>query len=317
MNLYRWDFRFNNLCNLACVGCGPDYSSSWVELKKRMWPNDADDFKIYSSKENKENFINTIKTQAKVVDNIYFAGGEPLLHPEHYEILSELNRLEKLDKVEFMYSTNLTNLYYKDHYIVDYWNKMKRCKVIVSIDEVDPERLHYIRYPSDRDAIVNNIKIINQSLNSVDKHWSITPTWNILNAHRMKDIIEFFYLNDLFPYAFYNSVAWDVDIATIILMHPKHLSISIATPEWKEYLNQKFNEFEEWYIDTLIPLKNSNVRVFATKIIKGNMEKFRNALKESNENKNFKFWYQRMDDVRGTDFCKTFPELTWHIDQLF
>lgn len=316
MNLYRWDFRFNNLCNLACIGCGPDYSSSWVDLNKKMWPNSNKESKIYSSRDKKEQFINTIKTQATVVDNIYFAGGEPLMHAEHYEIMAELEKLGKLDKVDFMYSTNLTNLYYKDQYIVDYWNKIKKCKVVVSLDEVDADRLYYIRYPSDRDQIINNIKIIRNTLDTIQKHWSITPTWNILNTHRMKDIINYFRINDILPAAFYRGVSWEIDIHNIILMYPRHLSISIATPEWKDYLRQTFVDFEEWYNDVMIPLKNENVRLFASKIIKSNMDKFRNSLEDKNNEIRYKHWYQRMDEARGTDFRKTFPELTWHVDRM-
>lgn len=315
MNLFRWDFRFNNLCNLACIGCGTDYSSTWVELQKKMWPN-APESKVYSSRDKKKQFINTIKTQAKVVDNIYFAGGEPLLHAEHYEIMEELDRLNKLDKVQFMYSTNLTNLHFKDKYILDYWNKMKQCKVVVSLDEVDADRLYYIRYPSEINQIIDNIKIINESLTTVDKHWSITPTWSILNTHRMKDIIEFFYKNDLLPKAFSQGVFWDIDIANIILMNPTHLSISNATLEWKEYLRGTLKEFEEWYSDVLIPLKKPGVRFFASQVLKGNMDKFRNALNESPVDIRYKMWYQRLDESRKTNFKTTFPELDWHLNRL-
>lgn len=308
MKLYRWDFRFNNLCNLACIGCGPQLSSSWVELQKRLSPG-SEEFKIYSSRENKEKFINTIKSQAEIVDNIYFAGGEPLMHAEHYEILEELDRLNKLDQVEFMYSTNLTNLHFKDKYIVDYWQKMKKCKIVVSLDEVDPTRLHYIRYPSDFNIITDNLRIIDQTLRSVYKQWSIVPTWNILNVHRMKDIIGYFYNQKLLPYAFYTSVSWEQDMHNIILMHPTHLSMSTATPEWKAYIHTTLNDFEEWYLDTMIPLKTPAVRFFASEILKSNMNKFRNALNEPGEFDNT--WIKKMDEVRQTNFAQTFPELKW------
>lgn len=315
MNLYRWDFRFNNLCNLACVMCGPDYSSSWVDLHKKMWPSGSEP-KIYSSRDKKEQFINTIKTQAEVVDNIYFAGGEPLMHAEHYEILDEIDKLGKLDKVDFMYSTNLSNLQFKDRNVIDYWKKMKNCRVLVSLDEVDTQRLYYIRYPSDAETILNNIKIIRKELNTVEKTWSITPTWNLLNTHRMKDIIEFFYKNDLLPESFSDSVSWDIDIFNITLMHPRHLAISVASPEWKKYLNQKIDEYEQWYGETLIPLKNSGLKIIALQILKSNMNKLRSALREPNDDINFKFWYDRLDYARSTNFKETFPELEWHVDRL-
>jgi radical SAM protein with 4Fe4S-binding SPASM domain len=307
MNLYRWDFRFNNLCNLACVMCGPSLSSSWVELHKRLEPT-APKFKIYSSNENKQDFIKTIKSQASTVDSIYFAGGEPLMHSEHYEILTELDRLNKLDQVEFMYSTNLTNLQFKNYKVTGYWNKMKNCKVLVSLDEVDPARLYYIRYPSNIDLIIKNIQEIRNSLPTVKKHWSIVPAWSILNLHRMKDIIEYFYVNDLLPYSFKDSVSWEIDMHNIIVTHPTHFSISNAPAEWKEYLHQTLNEFEEWYINTLLPLKSDEARFFALRILEGNMNKFRNSLKEKAEPVNYEL-LKKLDEVRGTNFAQTFPEL--------
>lgn len=313
MNLYRWDFRFSNMCNLSCVGCGPSLSSSWVDLQKKMWTNDQ--FKIYTSRDKRDQFIETIKSQATNVDNIYFAGGEPLIHSEHYEIINELERLNKLDKVDFMYSTNLTNLYFKNQYIVDYWRKMKRCKVLVSIDEVDHNRLYYLRYPSKSDEIFNNIKTISKTLNTVKKSWSITPTWSVLNTHRMKDIIDYFYNNNLLPESFSDSASWEIDMNNIILMYPSHMSITNATPEWKKHLHTKLNEFEEWYNDVLIPLKNPNVKFFSSKILKGNIEKFRNALNEEGDgSRNFLQWWERLDAVRKTNFRETFPELNWYMD---
>ena len=312
MKLYRWDFRFNNLCNLSCVMCGPELSSSWVELSKKMDPY-SKKHKIYSSRDKTEQFLNTIKSQSELVEDVYFAGGEPLMHSEQYTIMEELDKQNKIDKVFFTYSTNLTNLYYKNYNIVDYLEKMTECKILISLDEIDIDRLYYIRYPSNIDDIVKNIRIINKHLTSVKKHWSITPTWNILNIHRIKEIIEFFYINDLLPAAYYSSVTWDIDMCNIVLMVPKHLSISIASEEWKKVIHTKLNEFEEWYESVMIPLKNENVRPIAQRILKGNMEKFRKALNEPNDTIGYKNWFQRLDETRNTNFIKTFPELDWYL----
>lgn len=312
MKLYRWDFRFNNLCNLSCIMCGAELSSSWVELNKRMDPY-GKQHKIHSSRDKAEQFLNTVKSQAGIVEDVYLAGGEPLMHAEQYVILEELNRLNKLDKVFFTYSTNLTNLNYKNYDITEYWKKMKKCKLLVSLDEVDYDRLYYLRHPADINKIVENLRSINEYFPDVNKHWSITPTWSILNIHRIKEIIEFFYINNLLPGAFYTSVAWDIDMCNIVLMYPKHLAMSIAIPEWKEVINQKINEFEVWYKDVMIPLKDEGIRPFALRILEGNMEKFRKALTEENNTLGYRNWIERLDDVRSTNFLKTFPELEWYL----
>lgn len=310
MKLYRWDFRFNNLCNLACVGCGSELSSGWIELNKKIYP--GSDAKVHSSRDKMDQFLNTVKTQAPLVEEVYFAGGEPLMHSEQYIIMEELDRLNKLDKVFFTYSTNLTNLNYKNYNILDYWKKMNNCKILVSLDEVDIDRLYYIRYPSNLNKIIDNIKILNEHFCSVKKHWSITPTWNILNIHRIKDIIEFFYVNELLPQAFYTSVTWEIDMCNIVLMYPQHLSISIAPLEWKEFIKNKLDEFEYWYENTMIPLKEDYVRPIALKILKGNVNKFRTMLYEKNTTTDHRTWFEKLDLVRNTDFRKTFPELEWY-----
>jgi radical SAM protein with 4Fe4S-binding SPASM domain len=313
MNLYRWDFRFNNLCNLSCVGCGPDLSSSWIDLQQTMWPFSKKP-QVYSSKKHKEQFINTIKTQADIVEDIYFAGGEPLLHPEHYEIMNELDRLNRIDKIFFTYSTNLTNLNYKNHNIIDYWKKMKKCKILVSLDEVDPERLYYIRYPSDRDSIINNIKILNETFKDTDKYWAAVPTWSILNLHRIKDMAEYFYKNNLLPRSFNKSPSWEFDFHNIILFGPQHLSITTAPDEWKEHLRFILNEYEQWYKDVLIPLKDPFMRPWAIGVLDNSLEKFRNSLNEKSVDTKSRYdWFKRLDNARQTTFEKTFPELAWYL----
>ena len=312
VNLFRWDFRFNNLCNLACVGCSPEFSTPWIDLQQKMYPG-VKPFKVYNSFSNREKFLNTLKTQSQVVKEIYFAGGEPLIQPEHYEILKEIDSLNRFEEVLFSYSTNLTKLSYKKNNVLDYWKKMKRIKALVSIDEVNFDKLFYMRHPASLDDIYTNLKLINQVLNSEEKSWSVTPAWSILNLHRIKDIIEYFHKNNLLPYSFYVSISWEIDIHNIVLMQPSHLSISNASKEWKEYLNNHLTEYQEWYHDVLIPLKQQKYRNSASILIKKDVEKFRNCISEDPKPVEITFndWVRRLDGARGTDFKKTFPELEW------
>lgn len=314
MNFLHWDFRFNNLCNLSCIGCSPQFSSMWVDLDKRMYPDRAPS-KIYSSRDKREKFLNTIKTQANVVKDVYFAGGEPLIQPEHYEILEELDKVGKIDKINFCYSTNLTMLKYKDINVIDYWKKMSRVNVLVSLDEVDPQRLHYIRYPSDVNEIMKNIEIIDKELSTADKTWTFTPTWNLLNTHRMKDIMGYFYNRKLLPEIFYISSKWEHCVYNIILMFPDHMSISAASPEWKQVLHSKINEYEEWYIDCMVPLKEMNIRQPSVVLFKESMTKFRKAIDtDITVNRDaYKDWYRRLDAARDTNFKEVFPELSWYL----
>lgn len=314
MKFLRWDFRFSNLCNLACTTCSAQYSSTWVPITKQMDPW-FEMPKVSTSDINKDKFINTIKDQSNFVEEIYFAGGEPLIQSEHYEILEQISSINRLDKIAFTYSTNLTSLSYKSTNVVDYWNKMENLRLLVSIDEIDQDRLHYIRYPAKLDKIIDNVRELNKNLTRPNQNWSVTPTWSLMNLHRIKEIISFFKDNDLLPHNFSENLHWEWDIHNIILMHPEHLSISCASPAWKEFLTTKLNEYQDWYIAEMVPLKRQDLRKQAEDAVKDSMKRFFNALHDNVEYDKEKWlhWIGSLDKVRGTSFAKTFPELNWHL----
>jgi len=316
MRIYRWDFRFSNLCNLACTPCDSKYSSTWADITKKMWPlSQQDSPKFVTSSANKEKFLKTIKSQAKYADDVYLAGGEPLIQPEHFTILKTMDEAGKFDDgTHFCYSTNLTSLKYKDIDVLTYWSRIKKLKILVSLDEVDADRLHYSRFPLELDNIVSNLHRLNDALLGDQQMWTVTPTWSIMNTHRMKEMMEFLHNQKLLSRTFYESSEWECDLHNIILMYPQHLSISCASPEWKELLHVKLREFQEWYIDTMIPLKNQYSRDAAVKTLVDNITRFHKAVDEPTvyDNKASKDWFNRLDQVRGTNFSKTFPELSWH-----
>ena len=310
MDLLRWDFRFSNLCNLACIGCSPEYSSTWGPLYSKM-NTEYKEVQFKNSNKNKEKFIDIIKSQTDKVVKIYFAGGEPLIQPEHYQILEEIKNQNRLDKIDITYSTNLNTMTYKSTNVIDYWKKMTKLRVLISIDEIDNDRLHYIRYPSKLDKIIDNIRNLNKELDKSGQDWVITPTWNILNMHRIKEIVKYFFDNDLLPRTFYNSYIWEYDVHNIILANPKRLNVAGADLVHKELIHEKLNEYESWYISTLIPLKSIGLRNHSIKIIQSQMERFHKAVDENIDTtlEDRTHWINLLDNARDTDFKKIFPEL--------
>jgi hypothetical protein len=57
------------------------------------------------------------------VEQIYFAGGEPLLMEEHYRILDELVRRKRFD-VRLIYNTNFTHTDLKGNSVFEYWKQL-------------------------------------------------------------------------------------------------------------------------------------------------------------------------------------------------
>lgn len=144
MDLKYWDFRFSNLCNFKCRSCGPRYSSAWVPDAKKL--GYADQEKVWSidAVDDQTNY-DFLDAQIDNVRRIYFAGGEPLLMPEHWQILDMLVTKERFD-VKLSYNTNCSTLEYGKKNILDYWSKWNFGKLEVwpSIDEIG-ERAELIR----------------------------------------------------------------------------------------------------------------------------------------------------------------------------
>ena len=76
--------------------CSPHDSSSWIEEWKMQYPlytdpqlkqDQAWDLNYDYTWYKKGSFIESMKSQAKYIKELYFAGGEPLMIPEHYNIL--------------------------------------------------------------------------------------------------------------------------------------------------------------------------------------------------------------------------------------
>lgn len=312
MELIRWDFRFSNFCNLACIGCSPAYSSTWVPIARELYAYKGDTF--MTSKSRMDAFTNAIGEHVHHVRDVYFAGGEPLIQPEHYDVLERIEKADRLEDISFCYSTNLTTISYKGKSIFEYWEKMKKLRLLISIDEVTPERLHYIRYPSKLDTLLEHIKMVKKELTTPEKSFSLTPTWGILNTHRIKEFMEWVIENDLLPDSYADSLNWEYDFHNIILFDPAHLSVGAASPEWKAHLHRKINEYFLWYKKELISRKREDLRQDAGKILMRDMLRFHAAIDRDTgfDKTKWKYWIRKLDDIRGTQFEEIFPELSWH-----
>ena len=153
VNIPYFDLRLGNLCQLKCVMCSPHDSSSWIKEWKLQYPqyknedlvkdqgwNDQYDYNWYK----KGSFIESMKDQAKHIQELYFAGGEPLLIPEHYKILEFLVEEGLASQVNLRYNSNGLELPDK---LFRLWDHFKEVRFNFSIDAY-AERNDYIRYAS-------------------------------------------------------------------------------------------------------------------------------------------------------------------------
>jgi radical SAM protein with 4Fe4S-binding SPASM domain len=102
------DIRFSNVCNLKCIMCGGENSHLL---------NNGEIIQV------EDKFVQSLKTKINNTRRIYFAGGEPLVMDQHYDILEYLSINNR--KAIITYNTNLQVLEKGKYKVLDLWNKFE------------------------------------------------------------------------------------------------------------------------------------------------------------------------------------------------
>jgi len=244
MNLKYWDFRFSNLCNYKCRSCGPRYSSAWVPDAKKLGLTDQEKVWNIETVEDQTN-VDFLEDQIGNVKKIYFAGGEPLLMPEHWQILDKLVEQKRFD-VKLSYNTNCSTLEYGKKNVIDYWKQWQLGKLEVwpSIDEIG-ERAELIRSGTVWSKVESNLIELAKYDNIILRPGMTIGAWNV---NRLPEIIT--YLTDLgvirrhpkiFKYINYNNFFIN------LLDHPKHYHVSILSDDYRKATIAKLENFIKDY----------------------------------------------------------------------
>jgi MoaA/NifB/PqqE/SkfB family radical SAM enzyme len=285
-----WDIRFSNLCNLSCRSCGHIFSSSWyqdqVKLAGPTWAVENKALNIAGR--NKDDMWEQLIPHLDYVEQIYFAGGEPLMMEEHYRILDELERRGRFD-VRLIYNTNFTQTKLKDREVFDYWRKFDSVAVGASLDAMGV-RAEYIRKGTSWDQVERNREQMLAVCPNVDFY--ISPTLSIMNALHLPDFHR----------------AWvdkgyikPQDLNVNILQDPAYLRIDIASQEYKEHINIKYQEHLDW-LRPQDPLNRATV----------GFESAINFMMATNNTTLIpKFWIKtgELDQIRNENILDIIPEL--------
>jgi radical SAM protein with 4Fe4S-binding SPASM domain len=233
--LTYWDIRFSNLCNLSCRSCGHIFSSSWYQDQVKLAGAE------WAKKHRVLNFAGRTETDIweqllphiDTVEQIYFAGGEPLMMEEHYLILEELERRGRFD-VRLIYNTNFTHVRLKNRYVFDYWRQFKSVSVGASLDAMGP-RAEYIRHGTAWDTVERNREHMLRECPNVDFY--ISPTLSIMNALHLPDFHREWVEKELIR-------AQDLNVN--ILQDPAHFRIDIAPREYKQRIEESYQAHLDW-----------------------------------------------------------------------
>jgi sulfatase maturation enzyme AslB (radical SAM superfamily) len=220
------DIRNTNHCNLKCRYCGPHFSSSWAkELGTTQ-------IKHQPIEEYKDILI------SDSLHWMYFTGGEPLINPEHWELLTELVSSGRSKKISLMYNTNLTTIKYKNIDVVDLWKQFKSVQVQCSIDAIG-KPLEYIRSGAKWHNIDYNLQTLKQAVSATNIHVALTPVLSILNI---------WFIAELFEYAILHGIS----VSPIILSGPDYLALDVMPDQLKEKAHRHLADIEPYITSNMV-----------------------------------------------------------------
>ena len=178
-----YDIRFSNLCNMKCRTCGDTFSSLWAAENKERFEWASSLPKVIFSGRSETDMMDQLDDHIPYVEQIYFAGGEPLLMPEHYKLIRTLIEKEKFD-VKLTYNTNFSKVEYGKHNILEDWKLFDQVSVGASLD-AEGARGEYMRKGTKWDQTVRNRERMLEICPDVDFY--ISPTVGLFNVLHITD----------------------------------------------------------------------------------------------------------------------------------
>ncbi len=311
VNIPYFDLRLGNLCQLKCIMCSPHDSSSWIKEWKLQMPqykdkdliadqgwDDQYDYTWYK----KGSFIESMKDQAKHIQELYFAGGEPLLIPEHYKILEFMVEEGLARQVNLRYNSNGLELPDK---LFKLWDHFKEVRFNFSIDAFG-QRNDYIRYPSKWEDVTKNLKRLDEN----------TKDNTVINIACAIQLLNVGYIDEL--------ATWKMDqgfskinpsmfgggiIGTHLVYLPSYLNVQVLPLEAKKWAKEKIENF----IDRQKFNLEFNQHPYGAQRWRG-LIKYMMQDDWSNKLPALREYLAVTDKTRGTDYSKTFKELGEYIN---
>lgn len=285
--LVYWDIRFSNLCNFRCRSCGDIFSSNWAKEKKQLgWlPKDAP--VIQYAGRYKMDIWEQMEPHLPHLEQIYFAGGEPLIMEEHYRILKWLVDNERFD-VKLIYNTNFSEMGYKDLDVLEFWKLFDSVSVGASLDGAGI-RGEYIRKGQSWTQTEQNRERMLKICPDVDFY--ISPTLSAMNAWHLPD-----FHRDWMDKGFLRSIDCNINI----LQGPDYYRCDILPTDLKKDIEAKYADHIKYI------MKDDHLKR-ATNGFKSAIE-FMNSTDNTKLLPEFRRVMKNLDDVRNEKFYDVFPE---------
>ena len=162
-----YDIRFDSRCNLACVGCGPWASTLWAK-KTGINKVKIVDYRL--------NELDQIASSQRV----YFAGGEPLINEQVYNLLCQISKTPTPPAV--IINSNIASIKPKFFEVL---GQIKNLSITVSIDSYGKVN-DYHRWPSQWDKFYSNL----EQLQNIGIYISWNTVIDAVSVWGLKDLLK-------------------------------------------------------------------------------------------------------------------------------
>ena len=259
------DLKLGNICNLKCRICGSWSSSTFATeelanikfedrksshhyqmLKQGAWPREN------------STFWQEIDQVVDHIEYIEFTGGEPLMIPEHFDLLQGLIDRGIAGNIEIHYNTNGTQ--YPES-AADIWQHFKTVEVAFSIDDVGA-RFEYQRSNAVWAEVEDNIARFKQLRDQYPNiRLQVCSTVNVFNVYYLEELARWNYSQG-FDYIYWNMMheAYYFSISTL----PERAKAAITTQlrscgSVSDAAQQEFNRIVD-FMNAGVSLDGSNMR---------------------------------------------------------
>jgi MoaA/NifB/PqqE/SkfB family radical SAM enzyme len=287
------DLLWTNKCNFACLGCNSELSSTIAlkyidayalahnvnpsSMSQTLWKND-----------NKSRIEYILKHQ-NTIKLLHLNGGEPFIQEGVHDLLETLIDHGLHKKISIWTHTNGSIKKYKGKDIIDdYLSKWEtECQVSLSHDGYG-SRGEYVRYGMKEKKWLETYK----RLQTAGVDIKIQTCYNVFNALNLFRLYEW-YLENTDNKTIKSMTIWNNPLPfTAKFLQYDSVLLSKANKEL-DLLEKENLQSWDWKIDHLRSFLNS--KVDQTDLIQAT-ESFKNSI-------------NKFDELRKTNFTKTFPEL--------
>jgi radical SAM protein with 4Fe4S-binding SPASM domain len=288
-----WDVRFSNLCNFSCRSCGPIFSSNWYNDHVKLYNRKPDVLgrdmaRVEYTTGDEDDMIAQMMPHVPYLEQVYFAGGEPLIMKEHYFLLEKLIEAGKTD-IRLQYNTNFSELHFKDKHVFEYWKHFKNVSVGASLDGMGAQA-ELIRKGTDWRQTVENRERMMKEVPHVDFY--VSSTVSSMNVLHVLDFHKAWAKLGLI-----NAKDWNINIC----QSPEWYRIDIFPEEFKQrVIYPAYEEHIEW-LDPQDTLRRATTG-------------YQSLLSLMRGNDGTQHWprfveeISVLDNLRNENFWETFPE---------